>query len=76
MWSIFDEMGVFMAFCHHGFTLVITDMVHSGEQLVIIDTHIYNANEITEPSILLLVLRNYSIPLDLILVSVQNPPQR
>lgn len=32
MWGIFDEMGVFMAFCRHGFTLVITDMVRSGEQ--------------------------------------------
>jgi Kyakuja-Dileera-Zisupton transposase len=32
MWGIFDETGVFMAFCRHGFTLVITDMVRSGEQ--------------------------------------------
>jgi hypothetical protein len=34
MWGIFDETGVFMAFCRHGFTLVITDMVRSGEQYV------------------------------------------
>ena len=32
MWGIFDEMGVFMAFCRHGFVLVIVDMVRSGEQ--------------------------------------------
>ena len=32
MWGIFDKTGVFMAFCRHGFTLVITDMVRSGEQ--------------------------------------------
>ena len=32
MWGIFDETGVFEAFCHHGFALIITDMVWSGEQ--------------------------------------------
>jgi hypothetical protein len=32
MWGVFDEMGVFMALCRHGFTLVITDMVRSGKQ--------------------------------------------
>src|SRR5882762_4780162 len=31
MRGIFDEMGIFTAFCHHGFAL-ITDMVQSGEQ--------------------------------------------
>ena len=32
MWSVFDEMGIFMAVCCHGFLLVITDMVWSGER--------------------------------------------
>ncbi|KAH7904942.1 hypothetical protein BJ138DRAFT_1118930 [Hygrophoropsis aurantiaca] len=31
MWGVFDESGVFMAVCRHGFSLVITDMVQSGE---------------------------------------------
>ncbi|KAG6808337.1 hypothetical protein H0H92_004439 [Tricholoma furcatifolium] len=31
MWGIFDETGVFLALCRHGFTLVIADMVQSGE---------------------------------------------
>jgi len=34
MWGLFDENGVFMAFCRHGFALIITDMVRSGEQYV------------------------------------------
>ena len=34
MWGLFDETGVFMAFCRHGFALIITDMVRSGEQCV------------------------------------------
>jgi hypothetical protein len=34
MWGIFDETGIFMAFCHHGFVLIITDMVKSGEQCI------------------------------------------
>jgi hypothetical protein len=34
MWGIFDETGVFTAFCHHGFALIIADMVRSGEQCV------------------------------------------
>ncbi|KIJ58808.1 hypothetical protein HYDPIDRAFT_178002 [Hydnomerulius pinastri MD-312] len=29
---IFDETGIFMAVCRHGFSLVITDMVRSGER--------------------------------------------
>ena len=32
MWGIFDETGIFASFCHHGFALIITDMVRSGEQ--------------------------------------------
>ncbi|KAG1763541.1 hypothetical protein EDD22DRAFT_979344 [Suillus occidentalis] len=32
MWGVFDESGIFMAVCRHGFSLVIVDMVQSGEQ--------------------------------------------
>ncbi|KAJ7484572.1 hypothetical protein FB451DRAFT_1436491 [Mycena latifolia] len=31
MWGIFDETGIFLALCRHGFVLVITDMLRSGE---------------------------------------------
>ncbi|KAF8518833.1 hypothetical protein BU17DRAFT_48296 [Hysterangium stoloniferum] len=31
MWGIFDETGVFLALCRHGFVLVLADMVQSGE---------------------------------------------
>jgi hypothetical protein len=31
MWGIFDETGIFLALCRHGFSLVIADMVWSGE---------------------------------------------
>jgi len=31
MWAIFDETGIFLSLCHHGFALVIADMVQSGE---------------------------------------------
>ncbi|KAF8128329.1 hypothetical protein K438DRAFT_2000344 [Mycena galopus ATCC 62051] len=31
MWGIFDEMGIFLALCRHGFVLVIADMIKSGE---------------------------------------------
>ncbi|KAH7918250.1 hypothetical protein BV22DRAFT_1024902 [Leucogyrophana mollusca] len=31
MWGVFDESGVFLAVCRHGFSLVIADMVQSGE---------------------------------------------
>jgi len=31
MWRVFDETGIFLALCRHGFTLVLTDMVQSGE---------------------------------------------
>ncbi|KAJ7634028.1 hypothetical protein B0H17DRAFT_1217364 [Mycena rosella] len=31
MWGIFDETGIFLALCHHGFVLLIADMVKSGE---------------------------------------------
>ncbi|KAG1884117.1 hypothetical protein F4604DRAFT_1878863 [Suillus subluteus] len=32
MWGMFDESGIFMSACHHGFSLLIADMVQSGEQ--------------------------------------------
>ncbi|KAI6135980.1 hypothetical protein F5141DRAFT_1059245 [Pisolithus sp. B1] len=32
MWNVFDESGVFITVCQHGFCLLITDMVQSGEQ--------------------------------------------
>ncbi|KAJ6447724.1 hypothetical protein C8R45DRAFT_948397 [Mycena sanguinolenta] len=31
MWGIFDETGIFLALCRHGFVLVVVDMVRSGE---------------------------------------------
>jgi hypothetical protein len=31
MWGIFDETGVFLSLCWHGFVLIIADMVRSGE---------------------------------------------
>jgi hypothetical protein len=32
MWGIFNETGFFfLALCRHGFSLVIADMVQSGE---------------------------------------------
>ncbi|KAG2743935.1 hypothetical protein P692DRAFT_201722581, partial [Suillus brevipes Sb2] len=32
MWGVFDESGIFMSACRHGFSLLIADMVQSGEQ--------------------------------------------
>ncbi|KAI6040025.1 hypothetical protein EDC04DRAFT_2602769 [Pisolithus marmoratus] len=32
MWGIFDKAGIFMAICRHGFSLVVMDIVQSGEQ--------------------------------------------
>ncbi|KAG1734417.1 uncharacterized protein EDB91DRAFT_1238427 [Suillus paluster] len=31
MWGVYDETGIFIAVCHHGFSLVMADMVQSGE---------------------------------------------
>ncbi|KAK0229527.1 hypothetical protein EDD85DRAFT_923122 [Armillaria nabsnona] len=31
MWGVFDETGVFVSLCRHGFLLLATDMVQSGE---------------------------------------------
>ena len=30
-WGIFDETGMFVSICRHGFILVVADMVKSGE---------------------------------------------
>jgi hypothetical protein len=38
MWRIFDETSVFLALCHHGFVLVVADMVWSGELYVLLWT--------------------------------------
>lgn len=32
MWGIFDEMGIFLSLCRHGFVLLVADMIHSGEK--------------------------------------------
>ena len=32
MWSVFNEMGIFIVVFHHGFSLVITNMVRSSER--------------------------------------------
>ncbi|KAF5315642.1 hypothetical protein D9611_004979 [Ephemerocybe angulata] len=32
MWGIFDETGIFLCLCRHGFVLSVSDMVQSGEQ--------------------------------------------
>ncbi|THV07308.1 hypothetical protein K435DRAFT_815535 [Dendrothele bispora CBS 962.96] len=41
MWGIFEETGIFLSLCRHGFVLLFADMVRSGEQakyaLAIID---------------------------------------
>jgi hypothetical protein len=31
MWGIFEETGLFLALCRHGFVLLLADMVRSGE---------------------------------------------
>ncbi|KAJ7586885.1 hypothetical protein C8J56DRAFT_1051186 [Mycena floridula] len=31
MWSIYDETGIFVLLCRHGFVLLMADMVNSGE---------------------------------------------
>ncbi|KAJ7312752.1 hypothetical protein DFH08DRAFT_917998 [Mycena albidolilacea] len=31
MWGIFDETGIFLCLCRHGFVLIIVDMIKSGE---------------------------------------------
>ncbi|KAJ7314533.1 hypothetical protein DFH08DRAFT_821193 [Mycena albidolilacea] len=31
MWGIFDETGIFVVLCRHGFVLLMADMVQSGE---------------------------------------------
>ena len=34
MWGIFEETGLFLALCRHGFVLLMADMVRSGELCV------------------------------------------
>lgn len=34
MWAVFDETGIFLCLCRHGFCLLIADMVRSGELYV------------------------------------------
>jgi len=47
MWGVFDETGIFLALCRHGFTLVIADMVRSGELSVFLHMlHVLLANDI------------------------------
>lgn len=31
MWGVFDETGLFLSLCRHGFSLIMADMVQSGE---------------------------------------------
>jgi hypothetical protein len=31
MWGVFDETGIFLTLCHHGFILMVANMVRSGE---------------------------------------------
>ncbi|KAK0234774.1 hypothetical protein EDD85DRAFT_922733 [Armillaria nabsnona] len=31
MWGVFDKTGIFVSLCRHGFLLLATDMVQSGE---------------------------------------------
>jgi hypothetical protein len=31
MWRIFDETRIFLCLCHHGFVLMIVNMIKSGE---------------------------------------------
>lgn len=34
MWGIFEETGLFLALCRHGFVLMLVDMIRSGELYV------------------------------------------
>jgi hypothetical protein len=31
MWGIFDETGVFLCLCRHGFVLTVVDMIRSSK---------------------------------------------
>ena len=33
MWGVFEETGLFLALCQHGFVLMMADMIQSGELL-------------------------------------------
>ena len=45
MWKMFDETGVFLCLCRHGFSLVALDMVQSGE-LCVCHSQCYQANSL------------------------------
>lgn len=51
MWGIFDETGIFLALCRHGFVLVVADMVQSGELSVLLFSFLALTNTPTGPSI-------------------------
>jgi hypothetical protein len=34
MWAIYDETGIFVALCRHGFFILVADMYLSGELYV------------------------------------------
>ncbi|KAJ7599715.1 hypothetical protein C8J56DRAFT_768187, partial [Mycena floridula] len=45
MWRIYDETGIFLSLCRHGFVLLIADMVNSSElmkYLIAILNHFFN----------------------------------
>jgi hypothetical protein len=48
MWGIFDETGIFLALCRHGFSLVIADMVRSGELYVFIKFTIQHSHYVPQ----------------------------
>lgn len=38
MWGVFEETGLFLSLCRHGFVLLLTDMIHSSKQYIVILT--------------------------------------
>lgn len=30
-WGMYEETGLFLSLCRHGFVLLVCDMIHSGE---------------------------------------------
>ncbi|KAJ7727400.1 hypothetical protein B0H16DRAFT_1779478 [Mycena metata] len=39
MWGIFDETGIFLALCRHGFVLLLVDMIRSGKLDELLDAY-------------------------------------
>lgn len=35
VWGVFEENGIFLSLCRHGYTLTVADLVRSGEQWVL-----------------------------------------